>query len=169
MCVANNTANVNQSALLSSAYPFATYDVARTIIMPGANERTVTVQGIASTPTMISAGRQAMFFVAWGVITLFYCIIAVLVYVVTMAKADDLGRIYLALVYTVSESVVLGQGGGGGGGGGICGVCVCIFCSAFSVVILLATEEVQHRHVPPAPPGFWLHPLLVFHVAGGVC
>ena len=46
--------------------------------------------------------RQAMLFVAWGVITLFYCIVAVGIYVSTMAKADDLGKIYTGLVYTVS-------------------------------------------------------------------
>ena len=49
-----------------------------------------------------SISRQAMLFVAWGVITLFYCIVAVGVYVSTMAKADDLGKIYTGLVYTVS-------------------------------------------------------------------
>ena len=55
-----------------------------------------------SSQVMISAGRQGSFFVAMGVMTLFYCLIAEIVYVVTMASAERLGRVYDFLVYMVS-------------------------------------------------------------------
>lgn len=94
----NSTANINTSIVISSRYPFDEFDYVKTV------EGGDVPQPISSSIGTPNPGisRQAMLFVAWGVITLFYCLVAVGVYVTTMAKADDLGKIYIALVYTVS-------------------------------------------------------------------
>lgn len=98
LCTRFNSTNANTSLVLSSHYPFDKFNFMRTI--EGGEGPQPVSKSIGSPIPGIS--RQAMLFVAWGVITLFYCIVAVGVYVATMAKADDLGKIYIALVYTVS-------------------------------------------------------------------
>lgn len=101
----NSTANISKSRDVSSPYPFDSM-----IIMTTTRGSSGTTDGssISISAPIPGISRQAMLFVAWGVITLFYCIVAVGVYVTTMAKADDLGKVYICLVYTVSVQWDLG-------------------------------------------------------------
>ena len=92
----------NVTTQFSTHYPFDLLTVQRTNLTSNQRLGDITIPG---TPTMISAGRQASFFVAWGVLTLFYCIIAVVVYITTMAEAERLGKVYHVLCYTVSVCV----------------------------------------------------------------
>ena len=94
--------SANVSTQFSTHYPFDVLTVQRTNLT---TNQPLPDKMIRGTDTMISAGRQASFFVAWGVLTLFYCIIAVVVYITTMAEAERLGKVYHVLCYTVSVCV----------------------------------------------------------------
>lgn len=93
-CVQNTT---NTTSSFSAPYPFDRLFKTRQNAVSG---DIVDTRILGGTKTMISAGRQASFFVAWGALSLFFCIIAVVVYILSMPQAESLGKLYHVLVYS---------------------------------------------------------------------
>ena len=95
-CAVNNT---NYSTTVGLSYPLR--ELEGTVVI---NENiTLHLKGPLDQPGVT---RAAEFFVAWGALTLFYCIIAVLVYMLVTAN-DQLEKVFDFLVVTVSTTTTI--------------------------------------------------------------
>ena len=81
------------SLQIKTKYPFFTYDLTPTI-----NGRTENISLGAGFNQHIISGQ---FFVAWGVLTMLYCITALIVYILFTAN-ENLERVVDMLIYVVS-------------------------------------------------------------------
>ena len=81
------------SLQIQTKYPFFTYDLTNTTI-----NGTVLTRSINFNEHIISG----QFFVAWGVLTMLYCIVAMVVYILFTAN-ENLERIVDMLIYVVSS------------------------------------------------------------------
>lgn len=88
------TEYISTFAKVQSKYPFFTYDQTATVSdVPNA---TFTSSGVRFSQRIISG----QFFVAWGVLTMFYCITALVVYMLFTAN-ENLERVVDMLIYIV--------------------------------------------------------------------
>ena len=95
-CAVNNT---NYSTTLKISYPLT--EVKATVVTNETETRSSKAQLDEKGIPM-----AAEFFVAWGALTLFYCIIAVLVYMLVTAN-DQLEKVFDVLVVTVSTTTTI--------------------------------------------------------------